>query len=154
MTTPLVILAILTLPLLGGRVLAGPDGARFGGHIGLAMAFVFFGVGHFVQTNGMIAMLPEAVPYRRELVLATGVLEFGIALGLVFRASRRAAGYAATAVLIAFFPANIHAALAYADMGGHAWGPVYLVIRAPLQILLLLWTWQFVLRRELSPALN
>jgi len=31
-------------------------------------------------------------------------------------------------------------------MGGHAWGPAYLLIRAPLQLLILGWVYYFVLR--------
>jgi hypothetical protein len=33
-------------------------------------------------------------------------------------------------------------------MGGHAWGPVYLLLRAPLQLAILLWVYWFTLRRE------
>jgi hypothetical protein len=35
-------------------------------------------------------------------------------------------------------------------MGGHTWGPVYLLIRAPLQALLVAWTWWFAVRTPVS----
>jgi len=59
----------------------------------------------------------------------------------------RAAGWAAAAVLVLFFPANIYAAFAQAPMGAHAWGPVYLLFRGPLQAAIVLWVWWFVLRQ-------
>jgi uncharacterized membrane protein len=79
-------------------------------------------------------------------VLATGVLEIAIALALFSPRWRRAAGWAAAAVLVAFFPTNIYAAFQHAPMGGHAWGPAYLLIRGPLQLFILGWIWVWVLR--------
>jgi uncharacterized membrane protein len=52
----------------------------------------------------------------------------------------------ATVVLVLFFPANVYAALNHIPMGGHAWGPVYLLVRAPLQIIILLWVYWFTIR--------
>ena len=52
----------------------------------------------------------------------------------------------AIAVLVGFFPANIYAALNQTGMGGHLWGPVYLLIRGPLQALLIWWTWYYAVR--------
>ncbi|MEL6646050.1 MAG: hypothetical protein AAFQ79_19115, partial [Pseudomonadota bacterium] len=89
---------------------------------------------HFVQTEAMTQMLPPFVPFATPLVLATGLLEFAIAAGLLHPASRRLAGLAAIAVLVVFFPANVYAAFAYIDIGGYAWGPAYLLIRTPLRI--------------------
>jgi len=52
-------------------------------------------------------------------------------------------------VLVGFFPANIYAAWVQAPVGGHAWGLVYLWVRAPLQIVLVAWAWRFGLERPL-----
>ena len=147
MTTPIIILCILLLPLLAAWVIGGRDHVGTGGILGIAIAFIFFGLGHYSQTEAMIAMLPDFVPFRRELVVATGVLEFGISVGLLLPATRRAAGLLAIAVLVSFFPANIYAAINHVGMGGHVWGPVYLLIRAPLQLLLIGWAWGFAVRR-------
>jgi len=147
MTTPIIITCILLLPLVAAWVIGGPEKARFGGVLGIAIAFVFFGIGHYAQTNAMIAMLPEFVPFRRSIILATGLLEFAIAIGFLIPSTRKTAGLAAIAVLVGFFPSNIYAAVNHTGMGGHQWGPVYLLIRAPLQALLVGWTWYFVVRK-------
>jgi uncharacterized membrane protein len=50
-------------------------------------------------------------------------------------------------VLILFFPANIYAAINHIPLGGHAWGPAYLLIRAPLQAIILFWVYWFTIRQ-------
>ena len=55
-----------------------------------------------------------------------------------------------TPVLMLFFPANIYAAIQHVPMGGHAWGPVYLLVRAPLQAAILLWVYRFTIRRQVG----
>ena len=149
MITPLIIVAILIVPLGVAQLLdrrGFPVDARFGGVIGLSIAFVFFGVGHFVQTQAMVAMLPPWVPYRTPIVYLTGLLEWLLAIGLLFAGTRRIAGRVGMAVLIVFFSANVYAAFNRVGMGGHVWGPIYLLIRAPLQILLIGWTYWFAVR--------
>ena len=90
------------------------------------------------------------VPARVPLVYLTGLLEIAIAAGIAFNRTRRLAGMAAIAVLVGFFPFNIYAAGNYTGMGGHQWGPVYLLIRAPLQIVLIAWAWHFAVQAGTS----
>lgn len=144
MITPLIILALLVLPWLGLH-LAAQKGAA-GGLLGLILAFVFFGLGHFAAPTEMVSMLPDFIPQRRLLVLVTGVWEFVLAAGLIFRRTRLIAAWACLATLVLFFPANIYAAFNSTGMGGHQWGPVYLLVRAPLQIIVIYWTWRFGVR--------
>lgn len=148
MITPLIVVSILLVPLLGAWMVGGPDKARYGGLLGISLAFAFFGIGHFAQTEAMVAMLPEIVPARRPRVLLTGLLEIALAIGFLLPKTRKIAGLAAIAVLIGFFPANIYAAFNHTGMGGHVWGPEYLLIRLPLQVLLVAWTWTFVVRSK------
>jgi uncharacterized membrane protein len=90
-------------------------------------------------------MLPPWVPGRMLLVYLTEVLEFAIAVGFLVPKSRRFIGWLAALVLVLFFPANIYAAINYIPMGGHTWGPVYLLIRAPLQAIILFWVYWFTI---------
>jgi uncharacterized membrane protein len=149
MLTPLLMILILTLPYLGRRaVLRGQkqEDLRPAAAAGVGLLFLFTASGHFLQTGPMVQMLPSWVPARELLVYATGVLEIAIAAALFFRRSRRAGAWVAAAALLAFFPANVYAALQHVPMGGHAWGPVYLLVRAPLQLFILWWIWSMVLR--------
>jgi uncharacterized membrane protein len=143
MTTPLIMLALMIGPWLARRT-------RAAGAIGLALLFLFTGSGHFLQTELVAQMLPAWVPTPTALVYATGVLEFALAIGFFIPETRRSAGWMAAAMLVVFFPANIYAAINHVPMGGHAWGPIYLLVRAPLQLAVLLWVYWFTLRRPRS----
>ena len=95
----------------------------------------------------MARMLPAWAPARVILVYLTGVLEFAIAVGFLTDKSRRFTGWVAVVMLVLFFPVNVYAAVNHIPMGGHAWGPVYLLIRAPLQAIILLWVYWFAIKR-------
>ncbi|MEM9582138.1 MAG: hypothetical protein AAGA08_03405 [Pseudomonadota bacterium] len=150
MITPLIVLTILFFPTLIAAVIASrtrADGVmNLGGVLGYAAAFAFFSVGHFVITDEMVSMLPDFLPARRPLVYATGLLEAGLALALLPSRTRVYAGLGCIAVLVLFFPGNIYAAINGVGPGGHQWGPVYLLVRAPLQALLIFWGYWFAVR--------
>lgn len=149
MFTPILMLVILTAPHLANHALAAlqkQPAAHAPAAWGLGLLFLFTASGHFFQTQQMVEMLPSWVPAREALVYATGLLEIVIGAGFFSTRTRAAAGWAAAAVLVGFFPANVYAAIQHVPMGGHAWGPAYLLIRTPLQLFILGWVYYFVLR--------
>jgi uncharacterized membrane protein len=134
MTTPVVMLVLLTAPYLVARVLSAVKGRdyylRSAAAIGLGILFTFTGIGHFTQTEPMAHMLPPWVPGRVPLIYASGILEFAIATGFMLGKFRRLTGWIAAAFLVAVVPSNIYAAMNYVPMGGHAWGLVWLRLGA------------------------
>lgn len=153
MVTPILMLLILTLPQLASRAVArchSRPAQAAAAAWGVGLLFLFTASGHFIQTEAMAQMLPPWVPTREALVYATGVMEIAIGIALFNARWRRMAGFAAAAVLVAFFPANIYAAIEHVPMGGHAWGPAYLLIRAPLQMFIVGWIWAWILRRPIG----
>jgi uncharacterized membrane protein len=150
MLTPVILVVVMTAPYLILRMLKAVTHREFdlrgAGAIGLTLLFVVTGIGHFNGAETMAQMLPSWVPGRVAIVYLTGVLEFAIAAGFLFRKSRRTTGWAAAAILILFFPANFYAAMHQVPMGGHAWGPVYLLVRTPLQLIILAWVYGFTIR--------
>lgn len=144
MITPMIVLALLIGPGFLAWCVSPSSGFNAWTPdkraLGLALCFSFFGFGHFAQTEGMIAMLPEFIPARRELVWLTGVGEWLVAIGLLIDRYRSIAVAVALAILVGFFPVNIWAAWHEVGLGGHQWGLVYLWIRAPLQAILLWWS--------------
>ena len=145
MISPIIILSLLIGPLLvafiSSRFTRRNVEIRKLACWGLGLAFIYFSMGHVVQTNGMVEMLPQWVPMRLPLVYVTGVLEVAIAIALFIPAYQSIASKLAIVVFVAFFPANIYAALNGVGLGGHQWGPVYLLIRGPLQIVLIAWAY-------------
>ncbi|WP_454792213.1 DoxX family protein [Mycolicibacterium lutetiense] len=80
--------------------------------VGLAAMFVMTGVAHFVNPlrRDMIAIVPPALPAPGALVTVTGVLELAGAAGLLYPPTRVAAAVSLFLLMLAMFPANIHAA--------------------------------------------
>jgi uncharacterized membrane protein len=80
---------------------------------GLAAMFTLTGTAHFNETRGdLVAMVPPALPYPELLVTVTGLLELLAAAGLLYRRTAPWAAGGLTLLLVAMFPANVHAALA------------------------------------------
>lgn len=80
--------------------------------VGLAAMFVMTGVAHFVNPlrRDMIAIVPTSLPAPAALVTVTGVLELAGAAGLLYPPTRVAAAVSLFLLMLAMFPANIHAA--------------------------------------------
>jgi uncharacterized membrane protein len=109
--------------------------------VALSVFFAFTGIGHFIKTDELVAMMPSSVPYRVELVYLTGILELLGAIGIWIPRWRRLTGICLIVMLVAFLPVNIYAAIQRVDFGGHELGPVYLLARIPVQLLLIVVTY-------------
>lgn len=77
----------------------------------LAAIFTGMGVGHFVNPEPFEAIVPKPLPYKRELVYASGVAELTCAALLLNPRTRRLGGAASVALLSAVFPANVQMAI-------------------------------------------
>jgi uncharacterized membrane protein len=139
-----IILAVVCGPAIVFKLI-GRD-VNTGGSIGMGLAFLMFGVGHFLATDQMTMLFPEWVPLKREIVLVTGVMELIAGIALFIPQYRKLAGWAVIAMLAAFLPANIYGALERVPFGGHEDGMAYLAIRIPLQAFLIWWAWRFAVR--------
>ncbi|WP_052071855.1 DoxX family protein [Sphingopyxis sp. MWB1] len=142
-TNLIIMILLLTGPVLLARLAArGGEVWPHAAALGAALCFLFTASGHWLIDDEMVQMLPPWVPAPLLLVWATGVMELAIALALLIPATRRMGAWAAIAALCLFFPANIYAAFIQAPVGGHALGPVYLLVRAPVQLFVILWIWR------------
>jgi uncharacterized membrane protein len=146
------VLALVGL-LLGGFGVALLFGAPEGkaARIGIAAVFALTAIGHFVKTDEMTAMLPSTMPARRPTVIISGFLELMFAVGILLPALVKSTGLAICVFLVLVTPANVYSALKKIDFGGHRAGPRYLLVRIPLQLLLLVWTYWFAIRPGGSP---
>lgn len=96
--------------------------------------------------------MPPSVPWPEAIVLLSGLAEICGGIGLLPRASRRWAGWGLIALLVAIFPANIHALATGMMIAGHA-APLWLLwARLPLQLALIFWVYSAIRKSESHPA--
>jgi len=84
---------------------------------GLAALLATSGVVHLVRPQVYEGIVPHVLPNRRALVYVSGVAELLCAAGLLVRATRKPAGLASAALLLAVFPANVQMSI---DQGRRA----------------------------------
>ena len=82
--------------------------------LGLVTLFLTSGATHLVRPQVFEGMVPHVLPRRRELVYVSGVAEIVCALGLLHPRTRKAAGLASAALLVAVFPANVQMSASHA----------------------------------------
>ena len=102
--------------------------------IALAAMFAFTAVSHFHPgtRSDLIRMVPASLPAPALLVTVTGVLELLGAIGLLVPQTLPLAAYSLIALLVAMFPANVHAAREGLMVAGRRATP--LLWRLPLQV--------------------
>jgi uncharacterized membrane protein len=108
----------------------------------LAAIFVVAGVLHFAITDMYVRVMPPYLPWPRELVMVSGVCQLAGGVGLCVPRLRRAAGWGLVLLLVAVWPANLQM---YADArasSGSAWRETLLLLRLPLQLVLIWWVWK------------
>jgi len=73
----------------------------------LAGIFAASGVLHLARPEVYEPLVPGFVPAQREVIYASGVAEILCAAGLLHPRTRRAAGWASAALLLAVYPGNV-----------------------------------------------
>jgi uncharacterized membrane protein len=102
----------------------------------LSVMFLLTASAHWGKRRpDLVRMVPPAFPRPDLLVTATGLLELAGAMGLLLRSTASYAAAGLTLLLLAMFPANLHAARAGLAIGGRPVTP--LVPRTALQLVFL-----------------
>lgn len=107
-----VLIAATALARLVGLAVPYADSWAAATAIGLATAFALASTAHFFQPrrDGLIAIVPPAIPRPDLVVTATGLLEVVGAVGLLIAPLRTTAAVGLVLLLVAMFPANVRAA--------------------------------------------
>ena len=109
---------------------------------GLAFVFLWFligGIVHFALTDTEMRIVPPWIAWPRAAVLVSGVFELLGAAGLLWRPTRRAAGWGLIALTLAVTPAHFYM-LQQPELFPSVpfWA---LLARLPLQVALLALIW-------------
>lgn len=123
--------------------------------LSLAAMFLFASTGRLANPDGLVAMLPEFLPLRREAVYISGLFEVLGAIGLLVPRVQRLAGLGLVALLLVVFPANVNVAVHNLQIAGFPSEPLYQWVRLPLQfvvIALVLWATRPAPRPPVRPT--
>lgn len=131
------------------KIAARPIDFQLAGRIAMASMLIFTAIGHFAFSKGMSAMLPDFVPYKTQMVFATGILEVAFGIGLLFPKYHLVTGVMIIAFFILVLPANIRASILNinyqtGELNGH--GLSYLWFRIPLQLFFIAWVYLSAVR--------
>jgi uncharacterized membrane protein len=147
---PLIILLVTfaVLYLIDRFILGGRLGLSFIGRAAMAVMLIATGISHFTNTEELIAIMPDMMPAKRELVYFTGVCELAAVPGLLWTKTARLASILLLIFFILVLPANIAGSFKSVNFGGMEYGPIYLLFRVPLQILFVWWVWFFGIKKR------
>lgn len=146
---PLIVLISSFLLCLSVTYIIGHPDLNVSGRVAMSLMLVFTAIGHFKFTDSMVMMLPSFVPAKKEIVLATGVIEILAAIGLLVLSITKITGILLILFFVFILPANIYAALKNvnlekADNSGN--GINYLWFRIPEQVFFITWVYFFSIR--------
>ena len=100
----------------------------------LAGIFTVSGVLHLVRPKVYESIVPKPLPYKRELVLASGAVEIACAGLMLHPRTRRVGGWASAGLLAAVFPANVQMSVDSARSSRRMWWfTLGTILRLPLQ---------------------
>ncbi len=116
----------------------------------MSAMLLFTAIGHFAFSKGMALMIPDFIPFKKQVVYITGLFEIVAAIGLLVDGYQRITGWLLIAFFILILPANINAAIKKIDyQKGTTNGPgvKYLWFRVPLQLLFMSWVYFFAIHQ-------
>lgn len=140
----IVLLTTFIISLFAVKPIHGTYKFALPGRIAMSAMLVFTAIGHVVYTNGMAMMMPDFIPYKKEMVYFTGVIEIAAAIGLHIIRLRVLTAWLLILFFLIILPANIKASIDHVDYQKATFvgnGLNYLWFRIPLQILFIAWTY-------------
>ena len=118
------------------------------GAFGVATAFTTSGVIHMVRPQVFEPIVPRQLGHARELVYLSGIAELVCAAGLFVPSTRRWAGPASAALLLAVWPGNVQMAVDHVRRAkrrptpGRVAMAAGTIVRVPAQWPLVKWAWE------------
>ncbi len=107
----------------------------------MAALYVLAGANHFVHPDFYKKIMPPWLPWHYSLIFISGLAEIVLGLLLLPVQTRKLAAWGIIILLIVIFPANVQMMLNYQqEHNPDLW---IAVIRLPLQLLLIVWAYQF-----------
>ncbi len=146
---PFFVLLIVFAIVVGFTFFIGDLDYGLAGRTALSAMLLFTAIGHFKFTDGMTLMIPEIIPFKKPIIYLTGFMEIAAAFLMFFEVVRKATGWCLIVFFVLLLPANINAAFRHINYEKGTYdgpGLKYLWFRVPFQLLLIWWTYFFLIR--------
>ena len=108
----------------------------------MAWMYVFAGVNHFVMPRMYLKITPPWVPQPNLMNHLVGIAEVLLGLGLLYPPLTSLSAIGLIILLVLVFPANVFH-LQKVRKKTNTWPPA-LIIRLPIQFVLIWWAWGYV----------
>jgi uncharacterized membrane protein len=138
----IVLISVFAILLVADKLVSNDWNSVFAGNTAMSVMLGFTAMGHFLYFRGMIQMLPSGLPFKKEIIFLTGIIEIVAAAGLLIPSVRQLTAWLLIVFLIVVLPANILAAkneIDYQKANAQGPGLNYLWFRIPLQIFFIAW---------------
>ncbi|WP_237390678.1 DoxX family protein [Fulvivirga sediminis] len=106
----------------------------------MAMVYMAAGVFHFVKPKMYVSIIPPYFSKKLLLVYISGVAEIVLGAGLLFEETKSISAWLIMLMLIAFLPVHFYMLRSEKFKRIPKW---LLIIRLPLQLLLIYWAFQY-----------
>lgn len=108
----------------------------------LGVLFVIAGFLHFQKPKIYLKIMPPYIPAHKTMVLLTGILEMIVGFMLLNPSTQTIAGWGIIVLMLLFLPVHIYMLQEKkASLKLPKW---VLILRFPLQFLLIYWAFQYV----------
>ena len=134
----LLFIAVTVLSLLLSKIIQGKYDLNKSVRIGMSIMLLFTALGHFLFPDGMALMVPDFIPFKKEMVYFTAIIEITAAIGLQIPQVRVLTAWLLILFFVLLLPANIKASMDQLNYQTGAFdgpGLAYLWFRVPLQVL-------------------
>jgi uncharacterized membrane protein len=112
------------------------------GVFSIAAVFLYLGTRHFLAPAEYADMVPLAEGLRLPLVYAVGAFQAVAAVLLLVWRTQKAAAAALILFQIAAMPVHFYGAV-HSVGPDHTMGPMYVVLRMPMELFLTWWIWRY-----------
>ena len=106
--------------------------------------FIIAGINHFVVAEIYLKIIPPYLPFHLSLTYFSGFAEITLGIFLLFKKTQKLSALGIIILLIALIPAHIYMIqIAPFYLGNIYVNSILAWLRIPIQILLILWAYQY-----------
>ena len=105
----------------------------------MGIIYIYLGILHFTNTDFYFPYMPDFLPYHWELIIASGVAEIVLGLGVFFKKYRNYSVWGIILILIVFLSVHFNMLIPENSLGNHI---SLLILRVFVQFGLIYWAWK------------